>query len=118
LLKLNFADPANTITIDDVRTIKKDDSSQLEMARQLPSSISVTCNFKDRNFLGNVFVIVKQNVHKQKIVILKAKKLCKEIQERIREFRPKDFGFTCFWYYGTGRLWKEKRLTESKKDSY
>lgn len=52
LARTKYADPANTITIDDVRTIKKLNEGNLEMARQLPSSITVTCDFEDKkNYL-------------------------------------------------------------------
>lgn len=114
-----FSDPANTITIDDVRTIKKDDSSQLEMARQLPSSISVICNFKDDKFSWKRIrdSEAKRSQTKDDSDTKSLKNYANQIQKRIRDFGQESRDLPVFGYYGTGRLWKEKRLTESKKDS-
>ncbi|ENX12334.1 hypothetical protein F895_03264 [Acinetobacter sp. CIP 64.2] len=119
LAKTKFADPANTITIDDVRTIKKNDSSQLEMARKLPSSISVTCDFKENKFSWKRTrdSEAKRSQTKDDSDTKKLKDYATQLQARIRDFGQESRDLPVFGYYGTGRLWKEKRLVESKRDS-
>jgi len=119
LARTGFADPANTITIDDVRTIKKIDSEQLEMARQLPSTVTVTCNFEDGKFCWTRIrdSEARRSQTKDDSYTKKLKNYATQIQKRIRDFEQQPIALPIFGYYGTGRLWKEKRLTESKKDA-
>ncbi|MFV5348941.1 AAA family ATPase [Acinetobacter soli] len=120
LAKTAFADSANTITIDDIRIIKKVDGDQLEMARQLPSSVSATCSFNDRVFCWARIRDSEAKLSRAKddSGTKKLKDYAKKIQERIRNLDQKStLDLPVFGYYGTGRLWKEKRLTESKKNT-
>lgn len=119
LAKTAFADPANTITIDDIRIIKKVDGHQLEMARQLPSSVSATCSFDDRVFCWARIRDSEAKLSRTKddSDTRKLKDYAKNIQERIRNLDLRTLDLPVFGYYGTGRLWKEKRLTESKKNT-
>ena len=118
LARTKYADPANTITIDDVRTIKKLNEGNLEMARQLPSSITVTCDFEDKKITWKRLrdsearrSQTKDDSHKKKL-----KEYASNMQKNIRNFEQDPITLPVFGYYGTGRLWKEKRLTEDKKD--
>jgi len=119
LARTKFADPANTITIDDVRTIKKNDSSQLEMARQLPSSVSVECNFQGDKFYWTRTrdSEAKRSQTKDDSNTKKLKNYATQIQKKIRDFDQSPINLPVLGYYGTGRLWKEKRLLESNKDT-
>ena len=47
----------------------------------------------------------------------KLKDYATQLQARIRDFGQESRDLPVFGYYGTGRLWKEKRLVESKRDS-
>lgn len=118
LARTKYADPANTITIDDVRTIKKLNEGNLEMARQLPSSITVTCDFEDKKITWKRLrdsearrSQTKDDGHTKKL-----KEYASNMQKNIRNFEQDPITLPVFGYYGTGRLWKEKRLTEDKKD--
>lgn len=119
LAKSKYSDPANTITIDDVRTIKKNDLSQLEMARQLPSSIHVECNFQNALFYWTRTrdSEAKRSQTKDDSNTKKLKDYAKQLQKQIRDFEKSPINLPVLGYYGTGRLWKEKRLLESSKDT-
>lgn len=119
LARTKFADPANTITIDDVRTIKKNDSFQLEMARQLPSSVSVECNFQGNEFYWTRTrdSEAKRSQTKDDSNTKKLKNYAAQMQKKIRDFDQSPINLPVLGYYGTGRLWKEKRLLESNKDT-
>lgn len=119
LANTGFADPANTITIDDVRIIKKFTNEQLEMARQLPSSITVTCNFEDSPFIWTRLrdSEARRSQTKDDSSTKKLKTYASTIQKRIRDFQQEPINLPVFGYYGTGRLWKEKRLIGNKKDN-
>lgn len=118
LARTGFADPANTITIDDVRTVKKVTNEQLEMARQLPSSLTVTCNFEDSQFTWTRLrdSEARRSQTKDDTFTKKLKSYAANVQNSVRDFQNEPIDLPIFGYYGTGRLWKEKRLTENKKD--
>ena len=118
LARTKYADPANTITIDDVRTIKKLNEGNLEMARQLPSSITVTCDFEDKKITWKRLrdSEARRSQTKDDSHTKKLKEYASNMQKNIRNFEQDPITLPVFGYYGTGRLWKEKRLTEDKKD--
>lgn len=119
LARTAFSDPANTITIDDIRIVRKVSNEQLEMARKLPSSITATCNLDDGQFSWTRFrdSEAKRSQTKDDSFTKKLKNYATNLQSRIRDFENEPIDLPVFGYYGTGRLWKEKRLTESKKDN-
>ncbi|MGR5076076.1 AAA family ATPase [Photobacterium swingsii] len=119
-----YKDPANTITIDDV-TIKKAIKSPStagfgvldEMVRKFPSSVSAIGDYGQGKVEWQRFrdseAVKSQTKDDKHCRNLKA--FAKDLQRRVREDEQESITLPVFGYYGTGRLWKEKRLTESKR---
>lgn len=119
-----YKDPANTITIDDVRIIKATSATKAtafgvldEMVRQLPASVTVEGNYgcgvtQWRRFRDSE-TVKSQTKDDKKCRELKS--YARDLQNKIRELSIAPITLPVFGYYGTGRLWKEKRLTESKR---
>ncbi len=115
LAKSDYNDPANGITIDDVRLKNLNNT---DMARQLPASISLTGDF------GDGAASWKRSRESEKPrTKTRNDSSCKGIEQLARQLQEKSrnealsqgVNFPLLGYYGTGRLWSQKRLTESKK---
>jgi len=115
LAKTAYADPANTISVGDALLLKTESG----MARQLPSEIILSGNYgqgqqawrRYRDSEAARSQIKDDNSTKA------LKKFAAELQKRTRDVNAAPIDLPVFGYYGTGRLWKEKRLTKSKVGS-
>ncbi len=125
LAKTPYKDPANTITIDDVRTIKTSTQQSKafgaldEMARQLPSSVTATGEYNAVKTTWQRFrnSEAKKSQTKDDGECKKLKSVSKDLQTQVRDLSRQPIDLPVFGYYGTGRLWREKRLTDAKKGS-
>ena len=123
LAKTAYADPANTITIDDVRTIMSVEQKSKafgaldEMARQFSSSITTTGEYDSAQITWQRFrdSEAKKSQTKDDAQCKKLKASAKETQQNVRDLNSQPLDLPVFGYYGTGRLWREKRLTGGKK---
>lgn len=123
LAKTAYADPANTITIDDVRTIKSAEQQSKtfgaldEMARQFTSSVSATGEYNAKQTTWQRFrdSEAKKSQTKDDAECKKLKTSAKALQQQVRDLSKQPIDLPVFGYYGTGRLWREKRLTDGKK---
>ena len=125
----------NNISIDDVRTIKKHDSTIAqnqavrydEMVRQLPCKITLTANnpMSPMGYDWPHEAMTWTRFRESEAPRTKTKdldsnginliaKLAQNAQDQIRSPRMYDLDLLVFGYYGTGRLWSQKRLTERK----
>ncbi|KHS71381.1 hypothetical protein QT13_08980 [Pectobacterium brasiliense] len=119
-----YKDPANTITIDDVRIIKATRSPSATgsgaldtMVRKLPSSVSAIGDYGQGTVEWQRFrdreAAKSQTKDDKNCRELKA--FARNLQRQAREHDQEPITLPVFGYYGTGRLWKEKRLTEFKR---
>lgn len=124
LAKSAFVDPANTITIDDVRIVKVSDTKESaslgmldEMARQMPSSITAQGDFGNGESTWQRYrdSEATKSQTKDDKDCRDLKNHAKGLQKSVRDLNTAPETLPVFGYYGTGRLWKEKRLTEAKK---
>ncbi len=123
LAKTAYADPANTITIDDVRTIKSVEQQARtfgaldEMARQFISSIKATGEYNSIQATWQRFrdSEARKSQTKDDSECKKLKASAKALQQTVRDLSKQPIDLPVFGYYGTGRLWREKRLTDGKK---
>lgn len=123
LAKGTFVDPANTITIEDIRIIRSNDQPALaagaldEMARQMPSSVTVTGSYGAGEITWQRYrdSEATKSQTKDDKECRDLKSFARQQQERVRNLDEQPESLPVFGYYGTGRLWKEKRLTEAKK---
>lgn len=123
LSKSKFADPANTITIDDVRIIKRSSEAPTilgaleDMARQMPSEITAFGDYGQGDLSWQRYrnSEADKSQTKDDKGCRQLKAYSKNIQFQIRNLNQTIIDLPVFGYYGTGRLWKEKRLTEAKK---
>ena len=105
-------DPGNGIGISDVRTVP---ISSSEMARQLPSKVSVTGDFgSGKTSTWTRFRDSEAKATKTKDVDAtpQMKKWAANLQKKVRDPEIGSVDLPVFGYYGTGRLWSQKRLTE------
>jgi predicted ATP-binding protein involved in virulence len=116
LAKTPFADPANTITISDVLQKK---TLQNGMARQLPTEIITTGDYGDEQKTWKRYrdSEAKNSKTKDDRETILLKNYALGLQTHIRDTLKSAIKLPVFGYYGTGRLWKQKRLTENKKGS-
>ena len=137
LAKNSQNDPANGIRIDDVRMLKIRDG---QMARQLPCNISLESDPHswdvDRHWESwtlklfgsdshNTFKVsqwtryreseAKGTKTKDDMEVLLIKNFVSYLQDKVRSPDSPEIDLPVFGYYGTGRLWSQKRLTENKK---
>lgn len=113
----------NTIFIDDVRVLKSlEQNSRMfgaldVMARQLPSSITAIGQYDDNKTTWQRFrdSEAKNSRIKDDSGAKDLKASIKGLQVKIRDLNAPPETLPIFGYYGTGRLWNEKRLTEGKK---
>ncbi|MBF0411219.1 MAG: AAA family ATPase [Desulfamplus sp.] len=114
LARSAYADPANTISVSDVFMLK---TYNAMMARQLPSEIEITGNYGDglktwKRFRDSE---APRSQTKDDVSTQAMKKYAEKLQASIRNVNDEPVDLPVLGYYGTGRLWKEKRLTQSKK---
>ncbi|MBE0469900.1 MAG: AAA family ATPase [Methyloprofundus sp.] len=123
LARTAFNDPANTIRIDDVRSILRSDfyntlqGERDEMARQLPCEITFSWVRAGRTEL---WVRRRESEVKKSQTLdgkgcKKIKAAAKSLQEQVRDLSVNPISLPLFGYYGTGRLWSHKRLKEEKR---
>lgn len=108
-------DPANNISVDDVRMIP---TGYRDMVRQLSAIVSLTGNYGEGNVTW-VRTREKETPSSKTINDDSAKKLelfatRLQADSRILQ-KAKDVHFPLLAYYGTGRLWSQKKLTEKKR---
>lgn len=118
LAKTPFADPANTITLSDVLQKK---TLQNGMARQLPTEIITTGDYgyddEQKSWKRYRESEAKNSKTKDDRETVLLKDFACGLQTHIRDIKKTAITLPVFGYYGTGRLWKQKRLTENKKGS-
>ena len=108
-----FNDPGNAIAIDDVRLIKLESG---DMARQLPSRVAMTGDFG----VGHEKTWIRYRDKEAKLTKTKdggdtgfMRQWASVIQSQIRDPNKSTLDLPVFGYYGTGRLWAQKKLTET-----
>ncbi|MGI2027998.1 AAA family ATPase [Endozoicomonas acroporae] len=111
LARSAYADPANTIVIDDIHLALNNS----KMARQLPCSIEVSGDYGEGESTWMRFrdSEAKKSQTKDDKSTRELKSWAKSQQKTVRDVE-KYIDLPVFGYYGTGRLWKEKRLTKDK----
>lgn len=128
LAKSGSSDRANTITIDDVLLRKQTDFGN---SRQLPSCVVMKGNylsmldsiingtnpFNDYEWVRYRVSEAKRSQIKDDNLSKMLKTLASLVQDKIRKPDSNIISLPIFGYYGTGRLWNEKRLTEKKSTS-
>ncbi len=110
-----FNDPGNAIAINDVRLLKLDSD---DMARQLPSRILMTGDFGVGH--ETTWIRFRDKEAKQTKTMDAGdtgfmRQWAGAIQSQIRDPAKPTLDLPVFGYYGTGRLWAQKRLTETSK---
>jgi predicted ATP-binding protein involved in virulence len=115
---------ANNISIDDVQILKVTDGI---MERQLPCEITLQGGF-DIDLIGDAKSIEKltwTRFRNSQVTGSKTKRnknalfvqnLAIATQNQIRSPESHDIDLPVISYYGTGRLWSSKHLTEDKKN--
>jgi predicted ATP-binding protein involved in virulence len=110
-----FNDPGNAIAIDDVRLLRMESE---DMVRQLPTRILMTGDFG----AGAGKTWVRYRDSEAKATKTKddgdtsfMRQFSTAIQDQIRDPEKAPLDLPVFGYYGTGRLWAQKRLTENLK---
>lgn len=109
-----FNDPGNAIAIDDVRLQRL---SSGDMARQLPARVIMTGDFGSGTSTWTRYRDSESKASKTKDAgnTNPMKQWATAIQGQIRDPMQPDLDLNVFGYYGTGRLWAQKRLMESPK---
>ena len=113
----------NTIFIDDVKVIKSSEAHSKRfgpldrMSRKLPSSITATGQYLEATSTWQRYrdSEAKNSRTKDGQGTKTLKNHTKSLQEQIRNLDAQPITLPVFGYYGTGRLWNEKRLTKDKK---
>ncbi|MCQ8116233.1 AAA family ATPase [Methylomonas rosea] len=116
------SDTGNNISVDDVRILKMRDR---QLARQLPCSIALKGDW-NINLVGFERFSktwewarireseAKGTKTKDKLASKLIKILASIAQAQVRNPESPDTDLPILGYYGTGRLWSQKRLTEAK----
>ena len=110
-----FNDPGNAVAIDDVRLIRLPNG---DMARQLPCSVTTTGNYGDggeRTWVRYRDKEAKLTKTKDDGDMARLKKWAAGLQTSVRSDGQPHVNLPVFGYYGTGRLWAQKRLTETSR---
>ena len=118
-----YTDPANSITIDDVRTAKvighgmTRPGVQDEMVRSFPSSVTAKGRCQDENITWQRYRSDEspQSRIRSDAETNRLRVLGKQRQESVRNLKQPPVNLPVFAYYGTGRLWDEIRLKKDKK---
>lgn len=110
-----FNDPGNAIAIDDVRLLRLTNG---DMARQLPARVAMTGDFG----AGSVRTWIRYRDREARATKTKddgdtgfMRQWAGAVQSQIRDPEKPTLDLPVFGYYGTGRLWAQKRLTENLK---
>lgn len=110
-----FNDPGNAIAIDDVRLIRLQGG---DMARQLPTRVAMTGDFGN----GSERQWIRYRDKEAKLTKTKddgdtgfMRQWATAIQSQIRDPEKPTLDLPVFGYYGTGRLWAQKKLTETTR---
>ncbi len=123
LAHTSFSNPANAISIDDVRMIKM---RYGHMERQLPCKITLQgdydINLIDYKDHGKTWTWTRSRESETKGTKTKDDNISKEIkslaalaQYQIRNTESPDTDLPIMGYYGTGRLWSQKKLLTKDK---
>lgn len=122
LARTAYNDPANTLTLDDVRIVQMNENADQfqamnQMQRQLPSQVQLECGVNNRAY---EWARIRKSEARNSQTLegegcKKIKDLAKALQEKIRDPQASLQNLPLFGYYGTGRLWSHKRVTSSKK---
>jgi predicted ATP-binding protein involved in virulence len=108
-----FNDPSNSISVDDIRIIRLQNNG---MARQIPAEVELTGDWDQQTYVWKRFR-EKEN-HKTKTlddsVTKKLSNHALKIQENIRKDLDHALDLPVFGYYGTGRLWSQKKLRDAE----
>jgi len=115
LARTRFSDPGNSITISDVRIIRMSDN---DMARQLPTEVEISGDYgtgDNETWMRYRDSEVKSTKTRDDEATKKLKKWASRIQTKIRQPEGSAVNLPVFGYYGTGRLWAQKRLMEKAK---
>jgi len=115
LAKTAYADPANTITVGDALLLK----NKHDRARQLPSEITLTGDYGQGHQSWKRYrdSEARKSQTKDDVVSKQLKKFVLALQDNTRNLHDTPISLPVFGYYGTGRLWKEKRLMQNKTGS-
>ncbi len=110
-----FNDPGNGITVNDVRIVRMSDN---DMARQLPTEVAMSGDYgtsDNETWVRYRDSEAKSTKTKDSGATSKLKKWASRIQTKIRKPGESAVNLPVFGYYGTGRLWAQKRLMERVK---
>lgn len=110
-----FNDPGNAIAIDDVRLIELQGG---DMARQLPSRVAMTGDFgngSERKWIRYRDKEAKLSKTKDDGDTGFMRQWASAIQSQIRDPEKSTLDLPVFGYYGTGRLWAQKKLTDTTR---
>jgi predicted ATP-binding protein involved in virulence len=111
-----FNDPLNSIAIADVRLLK---TQAGDMARQLPTQVRLTGDWGQgqiQQWMRYRESEAEKSKTKEDARTVELKHYARNLQEQIRDAQSSVQVLPVFGYYGTGRLWAQKKLTEVKKD--
>ena len=114
-LAKTFSGSASTITIDDVRIVKFHE----QMARQLPTSITATGRYDGGKLTWERYrdSEAERSKTKDDDGAKRLKINAKKLQEQVRDLAAPKKTLPVFGYYGTGRLWNEKRFMDTNKST-
>lgn len=113
-----ISDPGNSIAISDARMVRVCAESRVEMARQLPAQITATGSFdtnRDATWTRYRDSEAKATKTKEDGESTAVKAWSTGLQAKIRQPVHDPIALPVFGYYGTGRLWSQKRLTEKQR---
>ena len=113
LASSGYNDPANGIGIKDVRLQRMPDGS---MARSLPTRIQILGDYGDGAVQWERYRESEQANSKTKSdsQTRRMEQWAAQQQQDIRNPKAQAQTLSVFGYYGTGRLWSEKKLTKTK----
>ncbi|KJZ43478.1 hypothetical protein VC35_20775 [Pseudomonas fluorescens] len=108
-----FNDPLNSISIEDIRLIKM---TGRDMARQLPSCVSAKGDWGlgEKNWTRIRESEARKTKTKDGYGTNILRGWARDVQAQIRDPDLPPIDLPVFGYYGTGRLWAQKKLTEAK----
>jgi predicted ATP-binding protein involved in virulence len=126
LAHTQYNDPSNSITIDDIRLLKMDNGN---MTRQLPTKITLHANWGElyKKYWRTAGGLsspswtrfrdseASNSKIKDDTACRSIKDFASFIQSEVRNPNSQNTDLFVFGYYGTGRLWNKKKLTENKK---
>lgn len=121
-----FNDPANSIAVDDARLIRL---ASNDMGRQLPVHVKLTGDYKWATEGRNLDELLPESWERTRLKEEEGTKTtddkqaglmkdwAHDIQNKIRAPDKPPLDLPVFGYYGSGRLWAQKRLMKAHKDS-